>query len=187
MKNATLILCLLGLTGCGMLPLKPGHATFRSPIGAQVDVVQSQNPSQPTTQDYERITESVPNPQASTVTRTTERVKTSIGAAQKDTARDLAARLSSLKWVVWVGVLVFLFGAASLFYPPLKLIVGSTTTSVAACGAGLALIVLPTVVVGHELIIGCVGVGAVGIYWFAHRHATIHATLKALTSEKPIV
>ena len=35
------------------------------------------------------------------------RAKTELGAAQKDTARELSAKLASLKGIVWVGVAVF--------------------------------------------------------------------------------
>ena len=48
------------------------------------------------------------------------RAKTELGAAQKDTARELSAKLASLKGIVWVGVALFLFGLASMFYPPLQ-------------------------------------------------------------------
>ena len=72
------------------------------------------------------------------------RAKTELGAAQKNTARELTAKLASFKGIVWVGVAMFLFGLATLFYPPLKLIVGSVTTSVAITVGGLALIILPT-------------------------------------------
>lgn len=169
MKKLLLLLPLF-LVGCGLLPLKPGRSFFRSPSGWEGGVIQSQNPSQETTQEYERVNGAV-----------TERVKTKIGAAQKDTARELGAKLSSLKGVVWVGVLVFLFGAASLFYPPLKLIVASTTTSAAACAAGLALIFLPSVIVGHEVLLICIGVGGVGVYWFAHRHGHVKGQLTELS------
>src|SRR5262249_52463129 len=55
--------------------------------------------------------------------------RTELGAAQKNTARELSARLSSLKGVVWVGLGLFVFGIASLVWPPLKAIIGSVTTS----------------------------------------------------------
>ena len=45
---------------------------------------------------------------------------------------------ASLKGIVWVGVAMFVFGLASIFYPPLKLIIGSMTTSAAICAGGLA-------------------------------------------------
>ena len=68
---------------------------------------------------------------------------------------------------------MFLFGLASIFYPPLKLLIGSVTTSAAIAVGGLTLMVLPTLVVGNELlIIGGVGV-AVGGWFLAHRHGEL--------------
>ena len=64
------------------------------------------------------------------------RAKTELGAAQKDTARELSAKLASLKGIVWVGVALFLFGLATLFYPPLRAIIGSVTTSAAITVGG---------------------------------------------------
>ena len=107
------------------------------------------------------------------------RAKTELGAAQKDTARELSAKLASLKGIVWVGVVVFLFGLASMFYPPLKLIIGSVTTSVAITAGGVALMVLPSLVVGNELLIlGGVG-AAVGVWFFAHRHGQLRGLVDA--------
>ncbi|HEY9175024.1 MAG TPA: hypothetical protein VI136_22270 [Verrucomicrobiae bacterium] len=107
------------------------------------------------------------------------RAKTELGAAQKDTARELGAKLASLKGIVWVGVAMFVFGLASIFYPPLKLLIGSVTTSAAICAGGLALMVLPTLVVGNELLIlGGVGV-AVGGWFLAHRHGRLQGFVDA--------
>jgi hypothetical protein len=107
------------------------------------------------------------------------RAKTELGAAQKDTARELSAKLASLKGIVWVGVVLFLFGLATLFYPPLKLLIGSVTTSAAICAGGLALIILPTLIVGNELLIlGCVAAG-VGLWFFAHRHGQLRGLVDA--------
>ena len=107
------------------------------------------------------------------------RAKTELGAAQKDTARELSAKLASLKGIVWVGVAVFLFGLATLFYPPLKLLIGSVTTSAAIAVGGLALMVLPTLVVGNELLI-LTGVAAtVGLWFLAHRHGQLRGMLDA--------
>lgn len=169
--------------GCAITPpLKPG----RSVISPQaITLQQSENPSSTSTQVYEKTTEPAIRLQDDDKVivvplRTTERVTTTIGAAQKDNARDIAAKLSSLKSVVWVGVLVFLFGAASAFYPPLKLLVGSATTSAVACAAGIALIVLPSLIVGHEILILAVSVGAVLIYFFSHRHGELRGKIKHL-------
>lgn len=112
-------------------------------------------------------------------TRTVEKAGTTIGAAQKDTARELGAKLASLKGIVWVGVLLFLFGIATLAYPPLRAIVGSVTTSVAIILGGIALMVLPTLIVGNELLIlGGVTLGVAG--WFlAHRHGRLQGFVDA--------
>lgn len=112
-------------------------------------------------------------------TRTVEKAGTTIGAAQKDTARELGAKLASLKGIVWVGVVMFLFGIATLAYPPLRAIVGSVTTSVAIIVGGIALMVLPTLIVGNELLIlGGVAV-AVGGWFLAHRHGQLKGFVDA--------
>jgi hypothetical protein len=115
------------------------------------------------------------------IEREETRARTELGAAQKDTARDLAAKLSSLKGIVWVGVGLFVFGLASLVYPPLKVIVASVTTSAALMLGGVALIILPTMVVGNELLIlGVVGL-VVGAWFLAHRHGQLSGLVAAVT------
>jgi hypothetical protein len=112
-------------------------------------------------------------------TRTVEKAGTTIGAAQKDTAREIGAKLASLKGIVWVGVLMFVFGIATLVYPPLRAIIGSVTTSLAIIVGGVALMVLPTLVVGNELLIlGGVAV-AVGGWFLAHRHGQLRGLVDA--------
>jgi hypothetical protein len=129
------------------------------------------------------------NPQPSTafllsapmpvIEREETRARTELGAAQKDTARELGARLSSLKGIVWVGVGLFVFGLASLVWPPLKVIVGSVTTSAALMLGGVALMVLPSMVVGNELLmLGVVGI-AVGGWFLAHRHGQLRGQVAA--------
>ena len=105
--------------------------------------------------------------------------RTELGAAQKDTARELGAKLSSLKGIVWVGVGLFVFGLASLVYPPLKVVIGSVTTSAALMLGGVALMVLPSLIVGNELLIlGAVAV-AVGGWFLAHRHGQLRGLVAA--------
>lgn len=167
------------IAGCAYFPLRPGVGRIGN---GQAYVRQSQNPKDSSTQKYERITETVPGTtNKAAVVRTVERGETIIGASQKDTAREISARLSSLSGVVWIGVLVFLFGAASFVYPPLKILVGgSVTTSAIISASGLALIFLPSLLVGHELLLLAVAGGAAGLYWFAHRHGGVSGELKAL-------
>ena len=169
-------------------------------------VLQSENPAQASRQDQEtvrtrsytlpagsRIEEAkvtrdevgatVTNVQATVVSapmpvveRQETRAKTELGAAQKDTAREIGAKLSSLKGIVWVGVAMFIFGLGSLFYPPLRALIGSVTTSAAIVAGGLALMVLPTLVVGNELLIlGGVALG-VGAWFLAHRHGALRGS-----------
>ena len=113
------------------------------------------------------------------VEREEVRAKAELGPAQKDTAREIGAKLASLKGIVWVGVALFLFGLATLFYPPLKLLIGSVTTSAAICAGGLALMILPTLVVGNELLILAGVAAAVGLWFLAHRHGKMSGMVEA--------
>ena len=181
----------------------------KSTQGIEQSVVQGDNPAQASRQDQETVrTKTYTVPAGSRLVEThvvadaggapatnatalvisapmavTEheetRAKTELGAAQKDTARELSAKLASLKGIVWVGVAMFLFGLASIFYPPLKLIIGSVTTSVAILVGGISLMVLPSLIVGNELLIlGGVG-AAVGVWFFAHRHGQLRGLVDA--------
>ena len=201
MKQLMMISLALTLAGCMTQPLKGGKATTLSKPahGIEQTVVQSDNPAAVTRQDQETVrtrTYTVPtgsrlesgatNAAAVVVSapmhvveREETRAKTELGAAQKDTARELGAKLASLKGIVWVGVAMFAFGLASIFYPPLKLLIGSLTTSAAITIGGLALMVLPTLIVGNEiLILGGVGV-AVGGWFLAHRHGKLQGFVDA--------
>jgi hypothetical protein len=113
------------------------------------------------------------------VEREETRANTELGAAQKDTARELGAKLSSLKGIVWVGLALFIFGLASLVWPPLKLIIGSVTTSAAIVLGGLALMILPTLIVGNELLILAGVALAVGAWSLAHRHGKLRGLVDA--------
>ena len=209
MKNIIIILCLLALTGCTIAPLKGGKATTSQSGGRiEQSVVQSDNPAAVSKQDQETVrTKSYTVPAGSRLMETrivteggapvtnsqvllisapmpvTEheetRAKSELGAAQKDTARELSAKLASLKGIVWVGVAVFLFGLATMFYPPLKLIIGSITTSAAITVGGIALIILPTVIVGNELLILAGVAAAVGLWFLAHRHGQLRGLVDA--------
>jgi len=206
-KNTILILGLLALAGCSMAPLKGGKATTTGHITQTV--AQGDNPAQASRQDQETVrtkTYTVPAGSRLEETRVTAdaggapatnaqtvvisapmpvveheetRAKTELGAAQKDSARELSAKLASLKGIVWVGVSMFLFGLATFFYPPLKLLLGSVTTSAAICAGGLALMILPTLIVGNELLILGGVAAAVGLWFFAHRHGQLRGVVDA--------
>jgi hypothetical protein len=120
------------------------------------------------------------------VEREETRAKTELGAAQRDTARELGAKLASLKGVVWLGAALFVFGLGTLFYPPLKLLIGSVTTSAAICAGGLALMVLPSLVVGNELwILGGVA-SAIGLWFLGHRHGELRGRVRGMVQANQI-
>jgi hypothetical protein len=136
----------------------------------------SREPSTINSQPSTSLVLSAPMP---VIEREETRAQTELGAAQKDTARELGAKLSSLKGIVWVGIGLFVFGLASLVYPPLKVVIGSVTTSAALMLGGVALMVLPTLVVGNELLIlGAVAL-AVGGWFLAHRHGQLRGIVTA--------
>jgi hypothetical protein len=111
--------------------------------------------------------------------REESRAKSELGPAQKDATREFAAKLSSLKGMVWVGLGLFTFGIASLFWPPLRAIIGSVTTSAAITLGGLALMILPTLIVGNELLILGGVTLAVGAWFLAHRHGHLRGIATA--------
>ena len=107
------------------------------------------------------------------------RARTELGAAQKDAAGELGARLASFRGITWAGAALFIFGLASLVWAPLKAVIGSVTTSAAIALGGLALMILPTLIVGNELIIlGGVVLGT-GAWFLAHRHGQLRGQLSA--------
>lgn len=159
-----LFLAILGavlLAGCALRPLKPGFGWISKPDGSVIGIQQSENPKND-----------------STIKSGDTELR--IGASQKDTGREAAAKLASLRPVLYVGIFVFLFGAASAFWPPLRLIVGSITTSAVIAGAGLVMIILPTFLVGNELLILVVALGGASLYFFANRYGKARGALEAL-------
>jgi len=112
--------------------------------------------------------------------------RTELGASQKDMARELGAKLANLKSIVWVGLALFVFGLTSLVWPPLKTIIGSVTTSAMLTLGGLALIILPTLIVGNELLI-LGGVATLATAWFlAHRHGHLRGKLDSMSPNPPV-
>ena len=154
--------------------------TYTVPAGSRMEEARVETaPSGIPLTNVQAVVVSAPMP---VVEREETHARTELGAAQKDTARELGAKLSSLKGIMWVGVGLFVFGLASLVYPPLKVIIGSVTTSAALMLGGVALMVLPTLVVGNELLIlGVVGV-VVGAWFLAHRHGQLRGMVAAGTA-----
>ena len=211
------VLALAGCTATKPLKGGKATMTSKPAGVIEQTVVQSDNPAQVSRQDQETVrTKSYTVPAGSQLVETrviadaggapvtnasalvisapmavTEheetRAKSELGAAQKDTARELSAKLASLKGIVWLGAALFLFGLASLFYPPFKLVIGSVTTSVAIIVGGLALMMLPTLIVGNELLILAGVAAAVGLWFLAHRHGQLRGLVEAANnSEKEV-
>jgi hypothetical protein len=166
--SALLLSGLLLMSAC-QTASRGGWSSFNS-AGFSGGVGQPENPKDSTTGEYIET-----RPDGTVIKWTTK-----IGAAQKNMWAETAAKLGALRPVMFVGIGLFVLGAASLVWPPLKAIVGSATTSAVAMVAGLGLTILPTVVVGNELLILCVGIGAVGLYWFGHRHSAARTEAKIL-------
>jgi hypothetical protein len=93
------------------------------------------------------------------VEREETHARTELGAAQKDTARELGAKLSSLKGIVWVGVGLFIFSLASLVRPPLKVVTRAvlfgiiqTTSRQPNVMIGGAIVEQPLAFEGHQAV-----------------------------------
>jgi hypothetical protein len=197
----------------GVASIRSGTGTNGTPE-FRSELKQPENPAQSAAQNYERTTETeLPLASGTKVTETiaarddrgqpvtrekvitlveptlqktrvTEKAGTVIGAAQKDTAREIGAKLSSLKGIVWLGTGLFIFGLASLVWPPLRAIIGSVTTSLALSAGGVARMVLPSLVVGNELLIlGGVAV-VVGAWFLAHRHGRLRGMVDVNRPER---
>ena len=95
----------------------------------------------------------------------TERVTTTLGSAQKDTSRELGARLANLRGVLWVGVALLIGG------PLLGWKLGWFTNGCIAGLVGLLLIILSTVIPGHEAWFGLLGLGAIPVVAFVYYRA----------------
>jgi hypothetical protein len=152
--------------------------TYTLPAGSRIE-----QPSLPTTpllhhSNTPSISLTLGSPMP-VVEREETRARSELGASQKDNAREMGAKLANLRGITWVGVGLFVFGIASLVWPPLKAIVGSITTSAAITFGGLALLILPTLVVGNELLI-LAGVALTAGAWFlAHRHGQLRGLLNS--------
>lgn len=158
--------------------------SYTVPAGSRMEQLRVERSSAgaPVVTNVQAVVVSAPMPVQE---REETRAKTELGAAQKDTAREVGAKLASLRGIVWVGLGLFLFGLASLFYPPLKLIIGSVTTSAAMALGGVALMVLPSLIVGNELLIlGGVAV-AVGGWFLAHRHGQLRGAVESSKKAEP--
>jgi hypothetical protein len=116
-----------------------------------------------------------------TIERTTKRsAGTKIGAAQKDTARELQAKLASVRWISWVGI-VFVAAGIFSFTQWGAVMMLPVRAKFGLIIAGGVLVFAPMVIAGNEALIICIVVGC-GIAWFLyekyHESNTERAYLK---------
>lgn len=106
-------------------------------------------------------------------TVTTRKAGTVVGASQRDTAREIGAVMRGMSGLIYLGAALLLLGVVSLFYPPLKLLVNSRTTSLAVAGVGIALILLPSLVADPRarIMFGIAGISGVVFVFLMVRNA----------------
>ena len=92
-----------------------------------------------------------------------------IGAAQKDTSREISAKLASFKPVQYVGI-VLLLAAAAMFHPAVRIAIsGGKEIQMASAAVGLTLVFGPTMFVGNERIILFAGIGGLFVVYALSR------------------
>lgn len=111
-------------------------------------------------------------------TRSREKKGTVIGAAQKDTSRELATRLASMRPVQYAGI-VLILAALAMFHPVVRAVTASVTLQIVTGATGLALVFAPMVVAGHEATILFAGLGLVAVWFFVHRHGRLQGMVDA--------
>lgn len=198
--SVSLILSGCGIFGGGVR-IKGGTTTHSSATGSKTELKQSDDPKNASSTDNSsKITEEIILPSqtqidwgdsvksknlkdtnfigkltlpAGTIIKRTieDQNKINIGSAQKNIIGETIAKLNSLKWIQFIGIVLILAGIASATYPPLKLIVGSLTTSVWIGVAGLVLIFAPVLVVGNEGLILAIAFGLPILWFIAHRYS----------------
>ncbi|HVY70800.1 MAG TPA: hypothetical protein VHH73_12790 [Verrucomicrobiae bacterium] len=108
-----------------------------------------------------------------------ERAGQSIGAAQKDAAREISARLASMRPVQFAGI-VLVLAALAMFHPAVRLVTASTTLQMVTGVTGMVLIFAPMVVAGHERMLLFAGLALVAVWFFVHRHGRLQGMVDTL-------
>lgn len=114
--------------------------------------------------------------------RTIEDIGTTLGAAQKDTARELGVKLAAMKPVQLLGM-VLVLAALSMFWGPIKAVTQSGTLQVITGVTGLLLIVLPTVITSVSPVIWSIlavaGIAIPALWYLSHRHGQLRGFIDA--------
>ena len=156
----------------GTKPSKPAEVKN----GEVASITQPENPSQKSTQTVEfdktetltyaadtsvKIESTLPDGTTTVVTeaipagskKTTtirQKVGQELGAAQKDTSREMTAKLASFRWMQYLGVLALLVGAGGFFHPVLRAALAGRENAMALAGCGLLMMFGPVVFVSHS-------------------------------------
>lgn len=118
--------------------------------------------------------------------KSAKEANTEIGPAQKDMAREIGARLTAIRPMQFLGVLLIL-AALAMFHPVVRAVTQSTTLQAVTGGVGLLLVFAPMVIAGHErllIVLTFVGV-AVPVAWYvAHRHGRLQGVVDEVVKTK---
>jgi hypothetical protein len=173
------LLAIVVLSGCIGSSNRGGHTRNISATSTN-ELFQSANPATASTQTIERTVERVAPVanDAGNVTRTTEKISTSIGAAQIDNSTKLKASFAAMRPVQWIGI-VLILGALALCY-------FQWWTKAAICGAvGIGMIVVAAVIPGHEGIILAAGGAVAAIACLLVLYVYHKGHLDALSAKLP--
>lgn len=116
-------------------------------------------------------------------------VQQNVSGSWKDTAREMGAKLASMRPVQIAGILALL-GAAAMFHPAVRLAIGGGKTVQIATGAiGLLLIFGPVLIVGQEKLLLVLGLLGAVAAWFisrlSHKEGQLDAKNETKTTTNP--
>lgn len=142
----------------------------------------------PTPAGIVRVTEQFAAPAVLTST-IVEKTSTALGAAQKDTGREIAASLAGMRPVQYAGI-GFLFLALACFHPVVRTVIGGGKIVPALAGvAGLVLVFGPQLFAGREtlaLVGAAVGIlGAFLVVRLSHKEGQLDAARVLATQPGP--
>lgn len=114
-------------------------------------------------------TTTIPEDKTAITEKTTEEEASNIvGGAQKDTVGDTVAKLKSANTFYYIGGALILIGLACSFVPYLRALLGSTQFGIFLAIGGTAVMILPLLVIGNEMLILIGGAAILGPIAYLH-------------------